>query len=188
MFDAHRERPLFSASWPGMPPPRKLLLCANYNNFSAITGIQRDRLVCYVKENYKDSTEKIIKSARLYFKLDENEKNDLTQEIMDALSKLEDEHLLMLECEIVKCGMQVKGIITDRLKAALEKGKIKQFLSLMLLETLLYSIKKEDSMELKKNMLLQCLYSSGRNSRLFLKRKKKESWAESCIYTGEPWG
>jgi len=148
--------------------------CANYNNFSAITGIQRDRLVCYVKENYKDSTEKIIKSARLYFKLDENEKNDLTQEIIDALSKLEDEHLLMLELEIVKCGDQVKDIITDRLKAALEKGKIKQFLSLMLLETLLYSIKKEDSMELKKNMLLQCLYSSGRNSRLFLKRKKKE--------------
>lgn len=139
--------------------------CINYNKFSLITGAQKDKLVCYVREHCEESAEKVVKAVKLYLKLHENEKNNLSNEIAHAMETLTKEQALMVDIEIVKTKMKFDEMVNKavhRIKAALEKGKIKQFLPWQVLLAILQSIDKTASLELRKNMLLQCLYSKDR--------------------------
>lgn len=119
-------------------------------------------MVCYVKENYCENAEKTIKAVKLFLKLNENEKNDLASEVAFGIEHLTEEQRIKLDIDIVEQGMQPKEVIDEaicRIKTALEKGKIKWFMPDQAVMGMLRSIEEEDSMELRKNMLLQCLYS-----------------------------
>ena len=143
-----------------------LVGCANYNKFSSITGIQKDKLVSYVKEEYEENPEGIIKAARLYLKLDENEKNDLEHEIARVRNLVTERQALAIDVNILRngtCSIAVQYEAVDRTMAALEQGKISDFLPEQVLEEVLYSFDKEDSMELKRNIFLQCLYSGNKH-------------------------
>lgn len=136
--------------------------CTDYNKFSVVTGTQKDKLVRHVKEKCERNPEQTIKAVKLYLKLNENGKNNLSGEIADGMGRLSEEQVLALDIDIVangmKFGKKVLNASVCRIKEGLEKGQIKQFLPAQVLERLLDAIDSAPGIDLKKNMLLQCLY------------------------------
>lgn len=141
--------------------------CVNYNKFSSITGVQKDKLVSYVKEKYEEKPEGIIRAARLYLILDENEKNDLRCEIVRVRNRVTERQALVMDVNIARNRIHSALLRIDaieRIKAALEQGNINDLLPERVCMEVLHSLDEEDSMELKRNIFLQCLYSG--NERL----------------------
>lgn len=136
--------------------------CADYHKFSAVTGVQKDKLVRYVKEKCQGNPEQTIEAVKLYLKLNENSKNDLSDEIAEVIDGLTEEQALTLDIDIVANGMKSGEKVLDasirRIQEGLEQGKIKQFLPARVLERLLDRIDTVPGIDLKRNMLLQCLY------------------------------
>lgn len=136
--------------------------CADYHKLSAVAGVQKDKLVHYIKEKCEGNPEQNIEAIKLYLKLNENSKNDLSSEIAEAIGRLPEEQVLALDIDIVangiKSGEKVLDASVCRIKDGLEKGKIKQLLPARVLERLLDRIDTAPSISLKRNMLLQCLY------------------------------
>lgn len=136
--------------------------CADYHKFSAVAGVQKDKLVRYVKEKCSNNPEQTIEAVKLYLKLNENSKNDLSDEIAEVIDGLTEEQALTLDIDIVADGMKSGEKVLDasirRIQEGLEQGKIKQFLPARVLERLLDKIDTAYGINLKRNMLLQCLY------------------------------
>lgn len=144
----------------------RLAECVNYNKFSLITGIQKDKLVNYMKESCGGEKE-LIGAAKLYLKLDENRNNDMEEEIAYIRERLTEEKQLAMDIDIVENGMHPKTIIDEsvsRLKDFLEEDKIKFFLPKQVLEKMLCSIDEGCSINLRGKLFLQCLYSGFRYS------------------------
>lgn len=144
--------------------------CTDYRKFSAVSGAQKDKLVSYVKERCSGNPEQVIEAVKLYLKLSENRKNDLNNEVADTIKMLTEEQVLAFDIDIVangmKSGKKVLNASVCRIKEGLEKGQIKQFLPARVLERLLVLIDSAPGIDLKKNMLLQCLYEKNGFDRL----------------------
>lgn len=156
--------------------------CINYYKYGSITGTQKDKMIRYISDNYKENIDKAIKVVKLYLKLNENEKNDLTSEIANIMGMLTEEQVLALNIDIVKKGMQTDEVEKEAInwiRAALEQEKIKFFLPEQVLQRILSLTDKADSIDLKKNMLLQCLFL--RHGRLDLVDLKEWLGLESNI-------
>lgn len=158
--------------------------CADYHNFSAITGAQREKLVHYVREICGDDPDKVMKAVRLYLTLQENEKNCLDREIAEAMGKLTKEQVLELDISIlrdgIKYGKTIKGASVDRIRNAMEQGEIKQFLPYVVLKRIQDSMDGTESMALKRNLLLQYLYFDYRRVNL---EKLREKLGLTCDMT-----
>lgn len=173
----------------------KFVECANYNKFSSITGIQKDKLVHYVREKYEENPKEIIKAVWLYLKLDENEKNNMQHEIVHVRELVTEEWALQMDMDIVENGMHSEATDKEafgRIKEALKQGKIKFFLPDHVLEVVLYlySMDKEQDIDSKRNIFLQCLYSSDRYSYLrsakpYLKIQSNIELMSKILYPGK---
>lgn len=144
--------------------------CADYEKFSAIIGAQREKLVHYVREICGDDPGKVMKAVRLYLTLQENEKNHLAREIAEAMGKLTKEQALELDISILQDGIKydktIKSASLNRVKSAMERGEVKQFLPYGALKRILGSMDGTESMALKRNLLLQFLYFDYRRFKL----------------------
>ena len=136
--------------------------CVGYHKFSTMAGVQKDKLVRYVKEKCDESPGQIKKALRLYLKLHENSKNDLSDEIADAIGRFPEEYVLWLDTEIVEKRMESdEKVVREsiyRLKDGIERGQVKEFLPVRVLKKILNAMDSTSSVDLKRNMLLQCLY------------------------------
>ncbi len=139
-----------------------------YHAFSCISGVTKDKLVHYVRDHCCDNKEGWEKTVRLFLKLDENDKNDLESDILDAMGQLASECQIGISIEILEyktyIGTQLYEVSVDRVMQALEQGEIKYFLSYEVLFCLLNSVNREMSLLLKKALILQCIYCD--NSRI----------------------
>lgn len=126
----------------------------NFNNFSLITGTQRDKLLRYIKENYFEKEEFLEKIFMMYFKLNENNKNNLNAEIIEMTERFSEEQQLKLSIYILKneisSNEDINQMAKCRIIRALEQDKIKFFLSHIILDQLLTIVDINDSTMLKK--------------------------------------
>lgn len=140
----------------------ELVECTNFKKFNLIIGTQKEKLIRYVKENYYKNGQKQEKALRLFLTIDENEKNNLTSEIKELIESFPEEQQLSIDIDILKAGIGYSKNIMEmarrQLEAALEKGKLKQFLPIQVIYKLLDSFKGKQNIELQKNLFLQCLY------------------------------
>lgn len=131
----------------------------DFNNFSLITGAQKDKLLRFIKENYFEKGEYQEKILKLYLKLNENDKNSLDMEIKHMEEILPEEQQLMFAIHVLEKGIgiskEVCQIAIWRIKKALEQDKVKFFLPESVLIELLGTVKTGQSIALRKNLFLQ---------------------------------
>lgn len=134
----------------------------NFNNFSLITGAQKDKLLHFIKENYFEEGKFQEKILKLYLKLNENDKNSLDAEIKCMEEKLSEEQRLMFAIHVLKKGIgsskEVRGIAGCRLEKALEQDKVKFFMPESVLVELLNHVKNGQNLTLRKNLFLQYFF------------------------------
>lgn len=135
----------------------------NFNNFSLITGAQKDKILHFIKENYFREGKFQEKILKLYLKLNENVKNSLDAEIKCMEEKLSEEQRLMFAIHVLKKGIgtskELRRIAGCRIEEALEQDKVKFFLPGSVLAELLNTIKTRQNITLRKNLFLQYLFS-----------------------------
>lgn len=134
--------------------------CLDFNRFNLLTGVPEEKLVCYIKDNYYDNQENMRNAVKLYLKLQENKKNNLTNEIVDVVKKLSEEERIAIDVEILSLGFRDKmsKLAKKEILDALEQGKIKYFLPDEILDDL-FDVNKP-SMALKRNLFLQCIFNN----------------------------
>lgn len=146
---------------------------AAYNAFSLITGVQRDKLLRYVREYCCQKEEDWEKALRLYLKLNENFKNDLEAEILDALEHLTKERQTAVCTYILEHGLNMGERLLETARCmvehALEQGEISYFLPYTILHKLV-TPSRTRSLELKRELFLQCLHCS------IFRIKKENPW------------
>lgn len=134
----------------------------NFNNFSLITGAQRDKLLRFIKENYFEKGEFLEKILMMYLKLNENTKNNLNTEIIEMAEGFSEEQQLMFAIYILENNLSSSEDINQTAKCqiihALGQDKIKFFLSYLVLDELLDIVDIDTNTILKKNLFLQYLF------------------------------
>ena len=141
----------------------------DFNNFSLITGAQKDKLLCFVKENYFEKGEFLEKILKLYLKLNENNKNNLDTEIKDIAEMLSEEQQLMFAIYILEKGIgsseEIYQMAKCRIEEAMKRDKVKSFLPYSVLDELLDIVDADTNTILKRNLFLQCLFCGDLNIR-----------------------
>ncbi len=134
----------------------------NFNNFSLITGAQKDKLLHFIQEKYFKKEEFQEKILKLYLKLNENDKNSLDAEIKCMEEKLSEEQRLMFAIHVLEKGIgtnkEVCRIARCRIEEALIQDKVKFFLSELVLDELLNTVKAGQNLTLRKNLFLQYFF------------------------------
>ncbi len=136
----------------------------SFNKFSMITGTQRDKLLNYVKENCDHSEDALENILYLCFKLHENEKNDLEEEIIDLMERFSKERQTKIDIYIFEQHFNFNEAFNRavcRIRERMENNEIKCFLPYRLIRFLLRDV-TEDKSSLKKNLLLQILFGDHR--------------------------
>lgn len=135
----------------------------NFNNFSLISGTQRDKLLCFIRDNYFEKGEFQEKILKLYLKLNENDKNSLDTEIKNMEEILPEEQQLMFAIYVLKKGggisKEVRRIARCRIVGALGQDKVKFFLPEPVWVELLNTANARKNKTLRKNLFLQYLWA-----------------------------
>ena len=138
-----------------------------FNNFSLITGVQKDKLLSFIRENYFEKGEFQEKILKLYLKLNENDKNSLDTEIMNMEELLPEEQQLMFAIYVLEKGVgtskEVCGTAICRIEKALRQDKVKFLLPDSVLMELLDEVKVGQSVTLRKNLFLQYFCNDSTN-------------------------
>ncbi len=167
---------------------------ADYQKFSLLTGVRRDRLLRYLQQNACRDAALQESSLNVYLKMHENEKNNLEEEIIQLCGQLPPERrtaacVLILE-NLVGDGGRLAEYAGSKLETALEQGEVRQLLPCRILGFLLYRKGRERSAELKKNLFLQCLYCEDWNVSAAWKWQALGVQCDIALLRGylTPWG
>lgn len=151
----------------------RLAGCAEFGSFSLISGAQKDKLLRYVKENRGKDEKGLADIFKLYYELGRNKKNDMTQEMINALDKSGEEQRIEVCLHVLEDSAAFRAEMVKAAKRqiadALEKGKIKKLLPAGILAGLIDSVQGTKSKELAGNFFLHCLYN--RNSILKIEKR-----------------
>ncbi len=134
----------------------------DFQNFSLITGAQREKLLRYIDEHYLEKGEFLEKIFKLYLTLNENHKNHLEAEVKGLAERLSEERQLMLAIYILEYGVggseEIYRMAKCWIEEALAQDKVKFFLPYDVLVELSDTVDAGINTILKKNLFLQWLF------------------------------